>query len=469
MNLAAIAAHYEQDRLSCYSPCVQAVAFHESDHKRRLIRAPNRTSKTRSGAIEAWAHVTGEHPCNPTFDREPSDGWILVADLQNAYSVICDELHETEPGHLLDAKCNYIKGKGYYSNGKRLIRLTNGCTIEFRSGRGEVTALAAANIGWLWIDEPPMEGHFSEAMARVVVQDGPVWATLTPVGRPVGYLRLHIEVDPERNILRREEWEQHVYVLTVEACTTVDGIQVRSPEGIESQRAGCLPGQEGQRLRGEWEGVSDGRAIPAFLPDLHILSAEQCAADLANIANPEVRLSWDHGEGTGNQICYLTIRVGDSAWVLDEEIAPTNSTPVQIAQTAVDMLARWGIKPGRVGRAFGDVNSAGLIGGGRKYNDFLEDAFKVVLHQGRAPFRIDNPPKGPGSVANGEAGMNTALNEGRYHVCVRCKALIKSLTHYQRGNNTPANKFLKNALDAARYGMQDVWVVGGSSGIGLVL
>lgn len=469
MNLRSIASHYEQDRMSCYSSCIQVLPFHESAASRRFIRGPNQVSKTYAGGVEAWAHVTGEHPIRGKLKGFPKSGVILVADLENVYPKICRKLHAVAPGHLIHERTRYSEEDGYRTGSRRLIKMKNGCIIEFAGGRGEAMSLASGTAGWLWIDEIPKPLHFGEAMRGIAVQNGPVWMTLTPIGRPVGWLRTYIEGDPERDIPPKGDWEQFVLVLEVEACTTVDGLVVRTAETIAKQTTDCPPGQEGQRLRGEWEGVSEGRAIPAFLPDRHILSPEQIAADLANLANVEIRLSWDHGEGTGNQICYLTVRSGTSAWVLDELVAPVNSTPVMLATAAVEMLKGWSIRPDTVGRAFGDVNSAGLIGGGRKYNDFLEDAFKVVLRLGREPFRIDNPPKGPGSVANGEAGMNTALNEGRYHVCVRCKSLIKSLTHYQRGNNTPANKFLKNALDAARYGMQDIWVVGGSSGIQLIV
>lgn len=465
--LSAAAAYYAADRLASYDPCRQVAPFHLSNHLRRLVRAPNRVSKTRGAAVEAWAHATGRHPANPHFSRPPSDGWVLVADLQNNYSVLCEEMHATEPGPELHPDTKYVKGKGYYTNGKRMIRLQNGCTIEFRGGGGEVTALASANVGWLWIDEPPKPGHFGEALARVVVSNGPCWMTLTPIGRPVDWLRLHVEGDPSKGIEPAEDWEQHVYELSVEACTTVAGVQIRSEESIAAQRASCPPGQEGQRLRGEWEGVTEGRAIPAFIEAQHTLDRAGIAAALNPLVDQmELRWSWDHGEGTGNQLGYLVACAGRSCWWLDELIHPQNSTPNEIVAAVTACLQSWGLTPDHISRWFGDVNTAGLVArsaGLRSYNEFLEVAF------GEAGYNvtIETPNKAPGSVLLGQTAINTALKEGRAWVGDGCVALIKALNHYSVHDRSEANRQLKNALDAARYGVQDrIGIVGGGGGGG---
>ena len=91
-QFVALATHYQSNRLACYSPCVQAVPYHTSSHLRRLVRAPNQTSKSIGGAVEAWAHLTGVHPCNPEFSRTPADGLVLIADIQSMYPAICAKL-----------------------------------------------------------------------------------------------------------------------------------------------------------------------------------------------------------------------------------------------------------------------------------------------------------------------------------------------------------------------------------------
>ena len=57
---------------------------------------------------------------------------------------------KSSPGHLLHEDTRYIKGKGYYTNGKRLIKSAAGFTMEFRGGKGEVVSVASITVGWLW-------------------------------------------------------------------------------------------------------------------------------------------------------------------------------------------------------------------------------------------------------------------------------------------------------------------------------
>jgi hypothetical protein len=464
ITLAQLSAHHQADRLTVYSPMRQAVPFHASAHPRRLARAPNQTSKTISGAVEAWAHATGAHPCNPAFSRAPADGLILIADLQNMYSAVCAKLREVEPGHQLHADCRYIKGKGYYTNGKRLIRLHSGITIEFRGGRGEVVSVASITVGWLWIDEPPGAQHFGEALARVAVFNGPAWMTFTPIGRPVEWLRHHVEGDRETGAPPKEEWEQHSYQLAVEPCTTVDGLPIRDEASIAAQVAACPVGQEGQRLRGEWEGVTQGRALPGFDPSAHVRPLSELV-QLLNGHTPEWRLGFDHGEGHQKKIALVTARIGRTFLVLGEYRGPGNTTEHDDAAAVLEVLAQLREAGADVsaeliglrGRAIGDSNSAGLGGSGRaaagaKFNDFLERAFALALHLELPPFRIEVPYKGPGSVQTGEALLNTAFKQGQLLIAQDCTALIKSLSHYtlKRESN------LKDAIDCLRYSTADV-------------
>ena len=254
--------------------------------------------------------------------------------------------------------------------------------------------------------------HFGEALARVAVFNGPVWMTFTPIGRPVEWLRAHVEGVPEEDLPPKEEWEQHAFKLTVEDCTTVDGIVVRTPESIAAQAAACPVGQEGQRLRGEWEGVTEGRAIPGFNPVDHVRERSELLALLPEYA-PQWRLSFDHGEGHLKKIALVMARIGRTFLVLGEYRGPGNTTEHDDAEAVLDLLDELADEGADVsadviglhGYAVGDSNNtAGLGGGGRappgaKFNDFLEHAFAQALDRDEPPVLSSTfPTRARGSV-----------------------------------------------------------------------
>ena len=50
--------------------------FHRSQERKRFLRWPNQTGKTRSGAAEAWWHALGDHPFRDVAPA-PNIGSIL--------------------------------------------------------------------------------------------------------------------------------------------------------------------------------------------------------------------------------------------------------------------------------------------------------------------------------------------------------------------------------------------------------
>lgn len=443
---------YSADRLALYwdraSP--KQLAFHKSQSPRRLLRAANQVGKSFSGSAEAWANATGSHPYRET-PAAPCVGWILVADLENHYPTICRKLRETEPGPLLSDATTYDTARGYRTRGRKAIELKNGSLIEFRSGKGEIVALASASVSWLWIDEICMSQHFGEALSRVAVRRlpsgarAPVWMTFTPIGRPVDWLRKMVEgTDDEPPT---EEWDQVVIRLTPEDCPH------RSPESIREQAAGYLPGEYDQRVNGAWRGVTTERMFTGWGP--------QCLLTEDHLPSHEVRIgmAWDHGEDAGRELCLLYAYDEDErrAWVLDECASPGRTTIDQDALQALQMLDRNGLSVASVDRLHGDTNSAGKASHLASVNRLMEEAIARCLNMptSRPPVRIIGAKKGAGSVSMGARVIQNALLSGRLFVSPRCEHLIRGLSHW-RGGKTGKDADLTHAIDALRYALVDV-------------
>lgn len=444
VGLAEAAGFYERNPLYAYDPTRGALGFHRCPDANRMFRAPNQVGKTIAGIVEDWWHLTGRHPYRPV-NLDHALGYIMIADLDNAYAEFCAKMWAFAPRDQIHPSCRFVPGKGFFYGSRRLIVMRNGRRAEFRSGEGPVTGSSGGTAGWLHLDEPPKQGHFYEITARVLATGGPIWMTFTPVGRPVEYLRRHVEGDPEHGIAPAEPWTQIVPKLSVEDCTTVGaGLQVRTQEQIDAQRAKYRGSPEyKQRVEGDWEGASEGRRLPAFT-DAHVVDDEQLPKKI-----DEVRLSTDHGTTVGAQVAYLLGIAGKRVYLLDEWVGQGNTSSRDDARAMLAMLRRYGLTVHHVAKAFGDVNSAGKNQGGATMNQKLEEAFMEELGLTSPPFPVRAPRKG--SVTAQERAINTKLLEREWFVHKRCKAWIKSASYY-----TGKEEDLKHAMDGARYGVVDL-------------
>ena len=417
------------------------VPFHRSQSALRLLRAPNQIGKTWAGCAEDWWFLTDTHPWR---QRKPGPVklWIMLADLENQYREFCEKFHGLEPLDVLAPGCKYVEGEGYLYRGSRQVMLKNGSQVVFRSGEGSQIAVSSGTADALHIDEPPKQPHFLEACRAVLHRAGPIWMTMTPVGRPVHWLKLRVEGDPEHNVKPSEPWEQHVPRLTFENCLTWQYHRpTRTQASIDTQIARYLGTAEyQQRCEGAWEGVATGRRFPGFNPALHTVPLH----DVPTLDT--VRTSHDWGESPGTQIGYVLGLRGSGnkaeVYVLAEIEGRDHSTPDTDAQDLRATLVSLGITLDHVDSLRGDVNSAGKAGAGVSINELFGAALGREVHA---------PRKTPGSIRAGETAINTALIESRLFVAPTCRRLLHSLAYY-----TGTESDLKHPLDALRYGIYDV-------------
>jgi hypothetical protein len=447
--LSEWASYYERNPFDTYEPIRPLLAFHQSTHLRRMIRAPNRIGKTYSGAWECWAHLIGRHRWRGTIKHD--DGIVMVANMEKVYPEVCRTLWAVAPRDALDPATKYIPGKGFYTNGARFVRARNGKVITFRSGEGSAMSTAAAAAGWLWGDELPKQDRFGEALSRVAVAEGPVWWTFTPINRPAAWLRQHVEGNPRKGIPPAEDWIQFRPQLTEADCTTISGLVIRSTRSIERQTAGYTASEIRQRVYGDWEGISENRALSCFNEMKHVRES----VDWDDPDSIEVGIGFDHGEHIGNQVAVLFLyQITDTRrliHIIDCYVAAKPTTEEEDAAEVLLMLARNRVNGSplsllNVDKMVGDINSAGKAGGGRKVNARLaEEMAKQAGHPG-VIVPIDNARKG--RIKDGIRTLNLGFLRDEVFIDPGCTSLLESVRYW---DNTPQSEGYKHLIDALRY------------------
>lgn len=441
-------ASYQANAWQWYRPTLGMLPFHRSPGLLRFLRCPNQVGKTVASAYEIWAHLLGEHAWRPA--PKAVDGLIMLPDLDNDWPKFSAKLREVAPHSLLATRCKFTEDSGYTVGGRRGIQLASGRAAWPRSGTQHLQVLEGDSAGFFAVDEVPREGHYAALKMRVVAKDAPIWLTFTPVGRSARYLREAIEGIPEEDKPPKEPgWETFRAYLTERDCTTVDGFKVRPQHTIDRQIALCKPEERPQRIYGEWDGPASGRRFPSF-STRHYLSIR----DLSQWQFDEIRVGFDHGEGSGKQVASIVGLSDRRIAVLAQWSKPHDGTmtAATVARETLALLRSLSIGWQHVKRWVGDINSAGLgTGGGIKYNALLEEAFRAELRSKRCPFTIESAAKGKGSVSAGETAIEWLLAEDLLVISDLCPLLKTSFEAY-----TGKEQDLKDAIDSMRYPLSDL-------------
>jgi len=397
------------------------------------MRGPNQiVGKSHAGAVEALRFLCHSHPYREIPDRPIAGRLVPYSD--DSSKEIEAKLFALLPAGLLHPECRYHPDRGFRVGNRRILRLRTGDSMGIVSQSAGTLAAAGATLDFVWLDEPPEQRIFAEAQSRVLVRKGCLWLTLTPVGRPVGWLKdacesgliedIHVPPTPENTGMGQAELD-----------------------AIEQM---ILPTERPQRYGGEWEGATPDRFYGSWSDAMVSKTLPDCEL--------QIGLGIDHGEGHGRQaalLCGFDTRdkTNPRVWFLDEYTSQGHSGIEEDANGILDMLSRWDLGPEAVDVARGDVNSAGKAESGYRVNELLQQKIAVLsgLPPESPPFRIKAARKGPGSVAYTARLLHSAMVKGSLTVHPNCEALIAGLRHWRGPGGNSANKDLSHILDAARY------------------
>lgn len=410
-----------------YRPGPTLARFIGSDERRLLLRAPNQVGKTLAGAkrADAWSLA---HPGQVLG--------VLVPDLANHYPELCAKIARVITEPELDPATTYAEGRGYTVHGRHGIRYRNGARWLFRSGSGGLQGLEGFSANAGWCDEVPERGHWG-AFTRGV--HGPLWVTMTPIGRDPRWFRRRVEGDADTGAPAEEPgWTQYVPALSLEECPWLDA------DDLEERRRKTDPYEAAQRLRGEWDGPTADRRLTAM--------SSEAVLDAMPTGDWRVVVTMDHGEGAGHEHVLLVLWDSERVVIADEYVNATPTNADEDAAGILAMLARNRVSWHQVDRWVGDVNSAGKLGPGSSVNDALRAAItrRVGVPVAGWP-SIATAAKGPGSVERGERLLNLALASGELRIHRRAARTIRAMWSYTGGDSDSTH-----AIDAMRYGVAPI-------------
>lgn len=455
-----LARRREADPLGRMSWLPAQVAYLRDPSKRRLLRAGNQgQGKTTVGAADAIWRALGRHPYR-TVPPAPNAQWVLSPTERS--SGICQrKLWELLPkDQLAPESPRYDYRKGAFEGKYPKVMFKSGSWIEFRWGGGDVLNLASEKLHHAWIDEPPeSERVYNEVQKRVLRTNGDVSLTLTPVNRPVDWVRkraedgllhdLHYALTPEHLVFSTGPMAGRRMVL--EDGTPCDA------EWIGRLVAETSDQEVPVVIHGEWEFRQEG----AYLAK--VWHPERMILERPPDYEYECEIGIDFGDRPGKQII-LDIRVADGAgvggypyiYVIGEYIGRTGyETPEDDARGLLEMLARSRTSWSEVRGANADrVHKAGRPD--KKSAQELQQALARQL--GLTDWKQLDPPvrvvkrgmgRGKGSVGTRSRWLHAQMARGNLAVHPRCQRLIEAIPRYSPWKDNDS----KDPLDALVYGL----------------
>lgn len=429
MTAASALRRLRASPLARYEPGPPHRAFLESDARFRLLRAPSQSGKTLAAAYETVCRCLGVHPYQDV-PPAPIEARVVCHSFKQSV-VVQAKVFDMIPSGVLVPDCTFHPTRGFKHS---TVTFINGSRVVFVTSEQARLALASATLDLCWMDEVPPPEMYAESVSRLVQTGGCLYMTLTPIGRPVDWLREVVE----DGVIS----ETH-FALSTKSCPWM------TQEQVDEAIAVCLPSQRPQVIYGDWDGVTPDRYFAAFDDDM--VSDELPDREL------QIGLGIDHGEDVGREVALLCAFERDprrpKVYFLDEYVSQGKTGIEADALGIVAMLERAGVGPEAVDEARGDTNSAGKSQAGYAINTLLTESIATLsgYPEHSPPFRIKPARKGPGSVVYTSRLLHAAMVKGDMRIHPRCSNLVESFRHWRGPGGDQKNKDLSHALDAARY------------------
>lgn len=221
-TLEALAANKRYRKLDYFQPYPKQQQFFDlgADHDERLLMAGNQQGKTEAGAAETAYHLTGEYPddwMGRRWDR-PVKGWaagetsLVVRDVQQ--KKLCGEPGVADafgsgyiPRESFVDKPSLARGVTDAYDTVQVQHKTNGVVdgtsiLRFKSYEQGRQKFQGETLDFIWFDEEPEIGIYSEGLTRMSSTKGIAYMTFTPLkGRSDVVIRFMDEPSPDRAIV----------------------------------------------------------------------------------------------------------------------------------------------------------------------------------------------------------------------------------------------------------------------------
>jgi hypothetical protein len=414
---------------------------------RKLLRAGNQIGKTWAGLAEVIWRATGAHPWLRTH-TPPVEIWIVCTTWPQSVAIM-RKFWSLLPKHLIKP-CGYSARWGFGKENPT-VEFTNGSIVRFRTTNQGPDALAGATVHFILIDEPTEEEVYRELDRRLMRNAGHLGLTLTPINRPVEYLRELCRKGAVVDHHARLIPENLIPVGSAVPLKLLDGTPMDAA-WIAQQRALTLERFAPVILDGEWELRVEGVYFHAFDPQVHV-------TDELPDTELTLCLGIDHGERTFKQ-CAILVGLDLSGeyprvHVIDEAIGDGETTPDGDARAILTMLKQHGLGWSDLDHVRGDKPYDGTgKGPGRKSNQELERALRKQLKM-KVTAELLPPIRqakkgvggGRGSIDRGGTWLHHAMvRPEHFTIHPRCERLIECIQKWDYRDTD-----YKDPIDALRY------------------
>ena len=444
----------EADRLSRVRWLPGQYAWLSSPSKRKLFRAGNQAQgKTWAGAAELLWRMAGRHPLRAVREG-PIRAWVVCGGGEQSQTVQ-QKVWELVPREWVAEGCFFDDRKGAFTGKYPKIRLKNGSTAWFKSGGQDGLNLASGTLDYIWIDEPPeSERVYNELLKRLIARNGDLGLTLTPVNRPVAWLRELVERGGIDDFHFRLEPRHLIPVGAHRPLQLTDGT-VCDQSWIDALIAETSPAEVPVVIHGEWEFRTEGGYLAtAWDPTKMIRPTPPSTA-------VETLIGIDIGDRPGKQIVLLVL-VDEHhpsghpyVYVWDEYVAVTGrETPEDDARGILGMLRRNNTSWSDLKYALSDRAHKAGTGEQKSAKDLQAQVAKIL----GIPYRLLKPAvwvakegegRGAGSVLTRSRWLFHQMVRGNIAVHPRCKRLIEAIPKYSPFSDDD----WKDPIDALVYGL----------------
>lgn len=450
-----------RDPLTRFRPLPPQLAFLVCTAREKLYRAGNQAlGKSTAGLWEDILLALGRHPTIVHL-RPPCEIWILCASWGQSVAIQQKLWKMLPKGEILPTtKFNSKTGFGMHSP---VVEFLNGSLIRIKTTQQDALDLSGSTIDHAHFDEPPdSERIYAEVRQRVKMRGGTISLTLTPINRPVDWLKEEVERGNIQDLHYRLEPEHLIPVGARRPRRTKDGVPMDA-KWIARERRLALAHEEAIVCDGEWEGRAVGQFFKAW--GAHLVTADRPSAQGLKY---RILLGIDHGAQAGNQVAILCAvderesRKYPRVWAVDEQCVDRPTTSAQDAEGILSMLGERGLQWRELAAAWGDIPvNAYADGIAKKGNRDLEAEIAPRIGL-RDPNRLAprirsakrNRNNSKGGARAGEKWIHRQMVAGRLKVHPRCQRLIRS---FERYDGDPASEH-KHAIDGFRYSMTDyIW------------
>ena len=185
-SFGELGQRYEADPQAYARYTPPQLAFLGDPSPRKGFVGANQVGKTFTGGEDSLGRMRGRHPVLGRWRPVPVHGWCVNSSWKQSLVIQRKVWELLAPGELAPG-VRYTHKRGFTGS---YIELRNGSTLTFVTANQDTIDLASATLDFIWVDEPPHEHIWGELVARVRKRRGVIFLTMTPIGRPVDWLRL---------------------------------------------------------------------------------------------------------------------------------------------------------------------------------------------------------------------------------------------------------------------------------------